>query len=34
MSEDPKDPRMSGMIATGALVVLAALVIIMVWVAG
>lgn len=33
MSEDPKDPRMSGMIATAALVVLALLTIVMVWIA-
>ena len=33
MSDDPKDPRMSGMVATIALFVLAALVVVMVWVA-
>lgn len=32
--QDPKDPRMSGKIAMLALVVIAALTVVMVWVAG
>ena len=34
MSEDPKDPRMSGRIATVALVVMFAMVALMIWIAG
>ena len=34
MSEDPKDPRASGMVALAALIVLFAVVGMMIWVAG
>ncbi len=34
MSEDPKDPKMSGRVATVALLVLFAIAALMVWVAG
>ena len=34
MSQDPSDPKMSGRVATVVLLVLFALVVVMVWIAG